>query len=72
MGTNPAVDRPESVDPADAAEAARMLRLILAEMPPTTPAERATARRVEGAIAALQVVAGSPVPDPTRADTDDR
>lgn len=60
------------VDPADAAEAARMLRAVLGELPPSTPTEVAVARRVEGAITALEVVAGSSVPEPPRTDTDDR
>jgi hypothetical protein len=58
MGTNPAVDRPPSVDPAFAADAARILRAVLDELPPTTPTEVALARRIEGAVTTFELVAG--------------
>lgn len=44
--------------PADVAEAARMLRAFAAAAPGKTATERATARRVEGAAAALGALAG--------------
>ena len=42
---------------ADLAEAARIARLLLAELPPVTIRDRVTVRRIEGAIVALDVVA---------------
>lgn len=47
-----------TADPAlDAAVAARLLRLVLTELPPSTPTDRATARRIEGAALALDALA---------------
>ena len=37
-----------------AREAAALLRSVVRELPPQTPAERATARRIEGASVALE------------------
>ncbi|MEV4511380.1 hypothetical protein AB0K00_20685 [Dactylosporangium sp. NPDC049525] len=42
-----------TIDPVGAAEATRMLRAVLDELPPQTPTDRATARRIEGAACAL-------------------
>jgi len=42
---------------ADAAEAARQLRAIVEALPPATARDRATARRIQGAAAALEVLA---------------
>lgn len=40
--------------------AAAALRSIIEELPPASPNDRATARRMEGAAAALEVLAGVP------------
>lgn len=42
-----------TIDPTDAADAARMLRVALEALPPRTPADRATTRRIQGAALAL-------------------
>jgi hypothetical protein len=42
---------------ADIGEVARMLRTVVRELPPQSPAERATARRIEGAALALATLA---------------
>lgn len=49
----------ESVDAQDAREAARLLRLTLAELPPQNPADTAQARRIEGAAIGLEALARS-------------
>jgi hypothetical protein len=41
-----------NVDPAAAVEVAEHLRAIVEAVPPANPAERATARRIEGAAVA--------------------
>jgi hypothetical protein len=43
----------------DAQEAARMLRVLIDALPASTRAERATAQRIQGAAAALEVAAGA-------------
>jgi hypothetical protein len=44
------------------AEAARTLRAVLDTCPPTTPRERATARRIEGAAVVLDALATGDYP----------
>jgi hypothetical protein len=46
-----------ATEPADIESAARMLRMVLADLPASTPLERATARRIEGAAVALDAIA---------------
>jgi hypothetical protein len=55
--------RDEPAVASDLGEAARLLRVILAEMPPATPRERATARRIEGAAVALNASGRRPEQD---------
>lgn len=45
------------VSPAVAAEAAQLLRVVLAELPPVSLRDRGAARRIEGAAMALDVIA---------------
>lgn len=42
------------------AEAARVVRAMLEELPPTTPTDRALARRLEGAAVTLDALARVP------------
>lgn len=52
--------RPEPVpelSPAALAEAARQVRALIEALPPTTARDPATARRIEGAAAALDALA---------------
>lgn len=49
-----------TIDLANATEAARMLRAALEALPPRTPADRATARRIQGAVLALGAIAHRP------------
>lgn len=56
-------DQPVPVQPDDAHEAARMLRALVAAVPPQDAPERATARRLEGAAVALGTLAEMPSGD---------
>jgi hypothetical protein len=51
-------------------EAARMLRTVLDEAPPTTARDRATARRIEGAALALDAVGAATAGCSPRCDPD--
>jgi len=50
-----------SIDAATLADAARMLRELLAAAPPTTPRERRLASRLQGAMVALDALAADPM-----------
>ncbi|MEV8510790.1 hypothetical protein [Dactylosporangium sp. NPDC051484] len=52
-----------TIESHDVSVAANMLRSVLRNLPPRTPTDRATARRIQGAVLALDAVVARPTND---------